>query len=904
MFDLTPVEGAGIILLVEDNPSDTRLLQIFIEESNIYEYTLLIRTTLKESIETIHEYGLDAFQAVMLDLNLPDSRGFDTLEAMLGEFPKANVIVLTGYDDTEMGLRAIKAGAQDFLSKGSLDAVDLAKALRYSIERSKVIKNLEEAQQLAHIGNFEYQVDTQTFSFSDEGQKILEVSHPDVPLDKLKQIILPSDRSLLDEWFNIVREKEFAKGDLRLLFDDNRLKFVFVQYKMVRQRNGKPFKVTGILQDITDRKLAEQEILENQERYQSIFTQSKDAIMFSNWLGDIIDCNDATLHLFGYTRDEIQEVKLVQLYKKPEERERLVSLLEEHGSVYDYEVEMLTKTGQIRNCLISVTKTQTLTFAGYQGIIRDITEKRQNETLIKAKELAERTAELKQQFLAKVSHEIRTPMNAILGMTHLMLKSDLDAEQVNTAQTIKQASENLLSIINDILEISQLQSGAIHFEDKAFSLKQVLKGIISMFEYKIKEKGLKFVFDYDIEDDLALIGDPIRLGQILINLINNSIKFTDKGFVALNVKILESLEDAFSLQFEIEDSGEGISPEKLEHVFDMFVQVSDDFNKVYGGTGLGLAIVKQLVDLQNGKIGLKSTKGVGTCFSIALTFKKNADPHAIEDVELEDQPMPLRPLQILLAEDNRMNQVVARKIIESEWPGTHIIVAETGVQALDLLRANQPDLVLMDLQMPEMEGTEATLIIRQEFEAPKKDIPILAMTAHALITQGDKYKSYGFNDYVLKPFEPKQLFLKIREYLPQLFDINIPQVKANTSAKAQSIQTQKIIDLSYLEMMSDNDPEMKQTLIEMILADVPKELDLLEKAIQEHRWDDVRKISHKLKSTTPFVGNAELDEYNKSIERNCINNYNLDAIPSIFTKTKDMFSRAFTELEAVLKNQG
>jgi PAS domain S-box-containing protein len=482
--------------------------------------------------------------------------------------------------------------------------------------------SLEEAQQLAHIGNFEYQVDTQTFSFSDEGQKILEVSHPDVALDKLKQIILPSDRGLLDEWFNIVREKEFAKGDLRLLFDDNRLKFVFVQYKMVRQRNGKPFKVTGILQDITDRKLAEQEILENQERYQSIFTQSKDAIMFSNWLGDIIDCNDATLHLFGYTRDEIQDVKLVQLYKKPEERERLVSLLEEHGSVYDYEVEMLTKTGQIRNCLISVTKTQTLTFAGYQGIIRDITEKRQNETLIKAKELAERTAELKQQFLAKVSHEIRTPMNAILGMTHLMLKSNLDAEQVNTAQTIKQASENLLSIINDILEISQLQSGAIHFEDKAFSLKQVLKGIISMFEYKIKEKGLKFVFDYAIEDDLALIGDPIRLGQILINLINNSIKFTDKGFVALNVKILESLEDAFSLQFEIEDSGEGISAEKLEHVFDMFVQVSDDFNKVYGGTGLGLAIVKQLVDLQNGKIGLKSTKGVGTCFSIALTFKK------------------------------------------------------------------------------------------------------------------------------------------------------------------------------------------------------------------------------------------------------------------------------------------
>jgi len=373
---------------------------------------------------------------------------------------------------------------------------------------------------------------------------------------------------------------------------------------------------------------------------------------------------------------------------------------------------------------------------------------------------------MKEQFIASISHEMRTPMNAILGMSNLLIQTELSEEQDNYISSVKQSSEILLGIINDILEISTLENGKVLFEDNNFDLYQVLSNLVNVMQYKINEKDLQFKLNIEPDVPKFIIGDKLRLNQILYNLVGNAVKFTDTGFVKVTVKKLQEKIEKIHLRFIVEDTGIGIPGDKLEAIFDSFTRIRQK-ERLYEGTGLGLSIAKNLINQQGGRIGAQSEMGKGSIFHFDLVFNKgqisNIKP-AIPTPQENEVDNDLA-INLLLVEDHKMNQLVARKTLEKQWKSIKITIANNGQEAIDILKEKKDfDIILMDIQMPILDGYETTQYIREEMPPEIAKIPILAMTAHAHIAKDNKFKEYGMDDYVLKPFEPKQLFEKIAHY--------------------------------------------------------------------------------------------------------------------------------------------
>jgi PAS domain S-box-containing protein len=398
---------------------------------------------------------------------------------------------------------------------------------------------------------------------------------------------------------------------------------------------------------------------------------------------------------------------------------------------------------------------------GVQVVARDITERKKFEAeLLKAKEIAEESELAKEKFLANMSHEIRTPMNAIYGLANILMDKDLSDEDLESVRAINHSANNLIRIINDILDFSKIESGNVQLENQGFSLKKVLDGVNQTLNLVAKEKDieLRTKVDSDVPNDL--IGDQIRLRQILLNLKNNGIKFTESGCVETRVRLKERKAKECKLIFEVKDTGIGIPENKLQSIFRSFTQASDDTSRKYGGTGLGLTIAKELIELQSGSIQVDSVPGQGSTFSFDLTFQLSNTFDQTEQVRKVDYSMlELVGYKFLMAEDNPMNQLLARKVF-SKW-NCSIEFANNGKIAIDKLNVNDYDLVLMDLQMPEMDGYQATKYIRQEMRQPKSEIPIIAITAHALRGESEKCISIGMNDYISKPFDQLELFEKI-----------------------------------------------------------------------------------------------------------------------------------------------
>lgn len=876
------------ILLVEDNEADAKMVRIHLLEAGMRHWQLDTCTSLSDALKALHE---QRYAAVLLDLSLPDSRGIETLEKLAGSFPDNNIIVMTGFDDNELGIQTVKAGAQDFLVKGSYTSGDLAKSLRYSIERRRITQSLEETQRIAHIGNLEFDLKSKVLTYSDESANILGIPPKVMEMNmvELGQWFAAEDLNMAIELCGDAIQKGEVRTDVRFVRPtDGQTRTLFTLIRAVRSEEGKMVRLSGVIQDITDRKLAEQEMLKSRERYRIIFSQSKDAIYISTRQGLMVDFNEAAVQLFGYAKEELALLNARELYLHPAERATLVQLIERSDFVQDFAVEIRRKNGEVRQCLITATRLQTEDFDGYHGIVRDITERRQADELRRAKELAEKASAMKEQFLANVSHEIRTPMNAILGMTHLLLKTPLDQDQFTFVDAIRQASGNLVKIINDILEISQIQSGQIQLEEKVLNPAELVRSAVQILRFKAAEKSLEILAEIDPAAETELLGDPTRLNQILLNLVNNAIKFTDQGRIFIRVNKENETEDFVFLTFEVEDTGEGIAEEKLPAIFDMFIQVSDDLNKKQGGSGLGLAIVRQLAELQGGRVDVRSQKGQGSVFTVRLPLRKpdNAPGETVGEAPIS---MPQRPLRILLAEDQKMNQIVAKKIIEGEWPNIQVVIANNGREAVDYLYDQHFDLILMDIQMPEMDGYEATHFIRNHFGAPKSNIPILAMTAHAFISKEEKYKDYGMDDFVLKPFDPKQLFRKIAQHL---------------EAPMQPIAPDPQIDLSYLELMSDGDAEIKATLLGMLLEEPLEEIALMKSQAASSHWDELKKTSHKMKSTLAFVGCAPLTEANREVERRCMEHDALEGVRALVAQVETIFLQIQPQLKAEFEQIG
>jgi signal transduction histidine kinase len=402
------------------------------------------------------------------------------------------------------------------------------------------------------------------------------------------------------------------------------------------------------------------------------------------------------------------------------------------------------------------------------GTLQDITERKLAEQEIqKARELSESSMKVREIFLANMSHEIRTPMNAILGFTRLLYETKLSDEQQRFIDAIHFSGENLLVIINDILDLSKIQSGKMLIEHCEFNLRELLGGIISVLKPKATEKGLELTYKLADYIPTAIKGDPVRLNQVLTNLISNAVKFTDRGGVYLDIDATGVEEKEFIIEFRVRDTGIGIAEDKQGIIFENFVQASSDSTRKYGGTGLGLTIVKNLIELQEGKITLSSKPGHGSTFTVQLPFERatgQAKPSSSLAAKKTGESYELlQGVRVLVAEDNGVNQLLIRKVLEKA--GCKIQIASNGLEALKHLKADAYDIILMDIQMPEMDGYEATGHIRLDLQSPYAEIPIIAMTAHAFGSDVNKCISAGMNDYISKPFQADNLYSKMCKHL-------------------------------------------------------------------------------------------------------------------------------------------
>lgn len=377
--------------------------------------------------------------------------------------------------------------------------------------------------------------------------------------------------------------------------------------------------------------------------------------------------------------------------------------------------------------------------------------------LLKSEEVLTVALSSKQQFLSNMSHEIRTPMNAILGFTKIMLKTDLAPKQKQYLDAIKTSSDGLIILIDDILDLAKVDAGKMTFEEIPFKMESSISSMIQVFDLKIKEHNLELIKEYDSKIPEVLLGDKVRLHQILLNLLGNALKFTTKGKIIVAVRLLNEDEETATIEFAITDTGIGIADDELEYIFENFQQATSSSSRIFGGTGLGLGICKQLVEKQGGTISVKSKINEGATFSFTLSFKKtNAEIKSeIIELKLDDE---IKIIKVLLVEDIKLNQLLM-KIILDDFNFKYDI-ADNGKIAIEKLQTESYDIILMDLQMPEMDGYEATAYIR---DIMNLKIPIIALTADVTTADVEKCKAIGMNDYISKPLDERVLYTKIIE---------------------------------------------------------------------------------------------------------------------------------------------
>ncbi len=394
----------------------------------------------------------------------------------------------------------------------------------------------------------------------------------------------------------------------------------------------------------------------------------------------------------------------------------------------------------------------------------EIVRRREMEQeLKKAKEVAEDAASAKQQFLSTMSHEIRTPLNGIINTAHMLREENPRPDQIDNIEILKFSADNLLRLVNDILDYSKIDSGKIEFESIDFELRKMLNGIKQSFEYEILRKRLRLDLEINERIPVVIIGDSVRLSQILINLVGNAIKFTDEGKITIRIEPEEESETQLWLRFSIIDTGIGIPAGKQQYIFESFTQASSSTTRKYGGTGLGLAITRKLVGLQGGTLTLESTENVGSTFSFTLKFDKSSKPFMADEMIRESTYRSLKGLKVLVAEDNLINQKIVSKYL-AKWE-VEVELAENGRIAVEKIGKMKYDVVLMDLHMPEMSGYEATAHVRALEGDYFSALPIIALTASAFLEDRDKIYTFGMSGYIIKPFNPAELYWKIAPFV-------------------------------------------------------------------------------------------------------------------------------------------
>ncbi len=514
-----------------------------------------------------------------------------------------------------------------------------------------------------------------------------------------------------------------------------------------------------IVSDITERKRVEVELRENEEKFRMVAEQSPNMV-FINKKGKVVYANRKCVEVMGYRYEEFYspDFDFFKLISK-ESQDLIRENLEKHingEEVAPVEYTLITKDGKKIEAILT---TKLIKYKGEQailGTVTDITERKKAEQiLLKAKEQAEEANRLKSEFLANMSHEIRTPMNAIIGMTDLALDTELTEEQRDYLNTVKESTQALLELINDILDLSKIEADRIELESIDFDLRITVESVADAFAPKASAKGLELASLIHHRIFPLLRGDPGRLRQVLVNLVGNAVKFTEKGEVVLKVELSWETEDQATLLFSVKDTGIGISKDKQKKIFETFIQADGSTTRKYGGTGLGLSISKRLVELMGGEIGVESEPDKGSRFWFRVTFKKQKETREIHPPVSVD----IRGMRMLVVDDNQTNRTILAKILQSF--GCYVESVESGACALKVLRETVKDgklfdLVLLDMRMPGMDGEQTLHAIKNDPQI--KGTTVVILTSVGVRGEVARLKELGCAGYLMKPIKQSQLY--------------------------------------------------------------------------------------------------------------------------------------------------
>ena len=691
------------------------------------------------------------------------------------------------------------------------------------------------------------------------GVKILGVPKEQIVGQYFVDLIRKDYKKVSKDFYNNVIDQNIQDSyfEFPMETEDGEIIWLGQTAKPMIDDNGAPY-FSVIARDITEKKIVEQELLKikkqveaSEVKYRSIIENMELGLLEVDNDGKVTKAYPLFCEMTGYTEEELMGRDPATFMLNESSRQVID---QQHfdrteGRAGVYEIKIKRKNGEEIWVLISGAPFYDINgnILGTIGIHYDISPiKRLQEDLIKAREIAERAQLAQKQFIATMSHEIRTPLNAIIGMSHLLQESKLNTEQNELVNLVINASNILKALISDILDLSKIDSGNVEVHERPLDLQVLIKTLDNVFRSKVDSSLVNFEVIIDEKLDFEVNGDELLINQILLNLLSNAVKFTKKGKVAFTTIVKEESDNTVTIEFDVTDSGIGIDEKHIENIFDPFKQANRKIQEEYGGTGLGLSITKKLINLLGGEINVKSKPGKGTRFWFVLTFTKTG--RRLEEQAVKNKTYNKLSFShpILVVEDNQMNQKYLSKLL-SKW-GLEFEIANNGKEGVDRVLNNLYSIILMDLQMPVMDGLQACRIIRMSDDFRHKKIPIIALSASTLLSKKDAVEEAGMDGFLSKPFTPDQLS-------ELLFNYSEAEPPDNTdSSPYYDFLFLRELDYAYLESLYGDDLPYATEMFETFLEMFPGEVSKLKEAITTMNFEEVYKIAHKIKPTFNMVG--------------------------------------------------
>lgn len=735
-------------------------------------------------------------------------------------------------------------------------------------------------------------VNPQAIKDPDLRKWIIGKKDEDYCLYRNKPLSIAEDRRKI---FNkVLDSKSTGEWEEKLVTPSGAEKYIVRRWFPVIDKNGDVAIVIGYGVDITERKKFEEILRVNEERYRGIIANMNLGLMEMNTEGKIVFANQTLLKMTGLNEDSIKgydSYKFLTAESLIDVQQKMKSRAEGVSEAYEVQISINENKGW---WFVSAAPKYSSTGENIGSIVicLDITNQKKLENeLIKSSEQAEQLAKAKEIFLANMSHEIRTPLNAIIGMIRELGKTKLSKEQLRLLHYASKSSSHLLSLLNNILDISRINSGNFQIENVPFSLSRLLVDVESIMKPMATEKKLNFKCDI-VNSSIDYIGDPSRLRQVLVNIVGNAIKFTERGGVSIqtNIGILSESTDLISI--EITDTGVGMEEAFLKHIFESFTQESASTHQTFGGSGLGMAISKQLINLMGGEIAVESKKGIGSTFKISIELLKHTTQTG-QNIEYDEVNISLVGRRVLLVEDNAMNRVVVSQILRQ-----YEIIHEdayNGAEALDKLKTNEYDLILMDLNMPIMDGYRCTT----EFREINNTTPIIALTANAFKEEIDRAIFVGMNGYVSKPIDDIVLIKTMKKLLGGKEAI-VNSLESNATA----IQSSSYINFNYIDKIGGiGNTTFRNELIEIFLRQSSEFLKEVNTNLSVKNFDNIYLAAHKFKPQATYMGNDELHKIVVLIEAETKQGMNSQVIDNLIEQAELLIIKMQNELTKIISNE-